>query len=237
MGRAYGALTVLRYEITPLLSAVALFAVMNILDASALLGPQPSLWNLAANADLSRWASSSTWGRRPAPIELEDLIGPDGLPLDPTVVFEPRSPSSAWHAPLGQHGAAGLLLEDLPDNTDAVEIDDGPTCWPARHWSVSSVGSSNQSEHLFTSSAPGSDPRPPLANCLPSLCAPPSARIPRAGSITVSARTPWPAMIGPPQQPHRSARPSAGWGSGPSAGGSLRPRHGGGVPAGAWSAG
>ena len=77
MGHFYGALTIAQ-EILPILN-VSLITVVNFLDPSALLGPGLS-WSVASNADFVVGGFVAL-GKRPADLELLDLIGPDGVPL------------------------------------------------------------------------------------------------------------------------------------------------------------
>lgn len=90
MGRLYGALSVAA-ELNPIVSINAAITV-NILDGSALFSPGLS-WSISGNADLVVGAMFAL-GQRPAPIELANLFGSDGLPMveeDFAQVFRARS--------------------------------------------------------------------------------------------------------------------------------------------------
>ena len=90
MGHLYGAVS-LAYEITPLISA-NMAVTCNILDGSALLSPGLS-WSISDNADLV-FGAMFALGKKPADIELTDLIRDDGSLItadDIGEVFKPRS--------------------------------------------------------------------------------------------------------------------------------------------------
>jgi len=86
-GRWYAAGS-LSWEIDPLVHAGA-FAVVNLADPSAMLGPSLS-WSAAQNAEVAAGAFVGI-GRRPAdiPVRMEDLYGDDGEPItDEEVLME-----------------------------------------------------------------------------------------------------------------------------------------------------
>lgn len=90
MGHLYLALT-LAQEILPILS-VSMFAVMNVLDPSVLLGPSLS-WSVAQNADFVVGGFLAV-GKRPEELTILDLLNPDGTPMsaeEAALVIEPGS--------------------------------------------------------------------------------------------------------------------------------------------------
>jgi hypothetical protein len=77
MGVAYAALAVSQ-EITPTVSG-SVAAIGNLLDPSAFLAPSIA-WSVSNNVSLAAGGFVGL-GARPDPVELTDLLGPDGLPL------------------------------------------------------------------------------------------------------------------------------------------------------------
>jgi len=92
MGHLYVALT-LAQEILPILS-VSMFAVMNVLDPSVLLGPSLS-WSVAQNADFVVGGFVSV-GKRPEELTVFDLLHPDGTPMSAEEAAEVIEPGSEF---------------------------------------------------------------------------------------------------------------------------------------------
>lgn len=78
MGRYYAALSA-SYTLTPLVG-ISAFGIVNLQDPSALVGPGVS-WSVSGNASVSLGGYFGL-GERPGEVELTDLIGQDGQPLE-----------------------------------------------------------------------------------------------------------------------------------------------------------